>query len=66
MVHRFARKAYGNRWQTKSVPSHHERLLRSALRARSARTRKQECYIRVLTHNLMIIRRAAEIFNGAI
>ena len=58
-VQRFARKAYGNRWQGESVFSRNKRLFGSALRARSVATRKQECYIRVLTHNLMILRRAA-------
>jgi hypothetical protein len=59
MTQRFARKAYGNRWQVESVFSRNKRLFGSALRARSSRTRQQECYIRVLTHNLMILRRAA-------
>ncbi len=59
MARRFAHKAYGNRWQVESVFSRNKRLLGSALRARSAATRRQECYIRVLTHNLMILRRAA-------
>ena len=56
MVQRFARKTYGNRWQVESVFSRNKRLLGSALRARSNVTRRQECYTRVLTHNLMILR----------
>jgi len=59
MVQHFARKTYGNRWQVESVFSRNKRLLGSALRARNAGTRRQECYLRVLTHNLMILRRAA-------
>ena len=59
MAQRFARKTYGNRWQVESVFSRNKRLFGSALRARSTPTRRQECYLRVLTHNLMIIRRAA-------
>jgi transposase len=59
MAQRFAHKAYGNRWQVESVFSRNKRLFGSALRARSAATRKQECYLRVLTHHLMILRRAA-------
>lgn len=59
MAQRFARKAYGQRWQVESVFSRNKRLFGSALRARSTATRKQECYFRVLTHNLMILRRAA-------
>jgi hypothetical protein len=59
MVCRFARKAYRNRWQVESVFSRNKRLFGPALRARQEGTRRQECRIRVLTHNLMIIRRAA-------
>jgi hypothetical protein len=59
MVQHFARKTYGNLWQVESVFSRNKRLLGSALRARSNRTRRHECYIRVLTHNLMILRRVA-------
>ena len=59
MAQRFARKTYGHRWQVESVFSRNKRLLGSALRARSAVARRQECHIRVLTHNLKILRRAA-------
>ncbi len=59
MAQRFPRRAYGQRWQVESVFSRNKRLFGSALRARSPRTRTQECYVRVLTHNLMILRRAA-------
>lgn len=55
----FDRKAYNNRWQVESVFSRNKRLLGSSLRARTDSTREHECLIRVLTHNLMIIRRAA-------
>lgn len=51
--------AYGQRWQVESVFSRHKRLLGSALRNRQAESRNRECLLRVLTHNLMIIRRAA-------
>jgi transposase len=59
MVQRFARKAYRNRWQVESVFSRNKRLLGSALRARKRTSRERECFVRILTHNLMIIRRAA-------
>ena len=59
MATEFERQAYGQRWQVKSVFSRHKRLLGSALRNRNVESRKRECLLRVLTHNLMIIRRAA-------
>jgi len=59
MATEFERLAYGQRWQVESVFSRHKRLLGSALRNRNAKSRKRECLLRVLTHNLMIIRRAA-------
>jgi len=59
MAQRFSKKAYGNRWQVESVFSRNKRLLGSALRARTDSSRERECFLRILTHNLMIIRRAA-------
>jgi len=59
MAQRFARKAYRNRWQVESVFSRNKRLLGSALRPRKRSSRERECFLRILTHNLMIIRRAA-------
>jgi hypothetical protein len=55
----FDKKVYNNRWQIESVFSRHKRLLGSALRNRSEVSRESECLLRVLTHNLMILRRAA-------
>jgi hypothetical protein len=55
MKRRFARRKYGQRWQVESAFSRHKRLLGSALRARSDAARERECYLRVLTHNLMIL-----------
>ena len=49
------RRAYGQRWQVESAFSRHKRLLGAALRARSEPARERECYLRVLTHNLMIL-----------
>ncbi len=49
------RRAYGQRWQAESAFSRHKRLLGSALRARSDESRERECYLRVLTHNLMLL-----------
>jgi hypothetical protein len=49
------RRVYGQRWQAESAFSRHKRLLGSALRARSDASRQREGYLRVLTHNLMLL-----------
>jgi len=49
------RRVYGQRWQAESAFSRHKRLLGAALRAKSEASRERECYLRVLTHNLMIL-----------
>ena len=49
------RRVYGQRWQAESAFSRHKRRLGSALGARSDATREQECQLRVLTHNLMLL-----------
>jgi len=56
---KFNKKIYNNRRQIESVFSRNKRLLGSALRNRTEISRERECLLRVLTHNLMIIRRAA-------
>jgi hypothetical protein len=63
MVRRFRKRAkqsryrrvYGQRWQAESVFSRHKRLLGSALRGMSDASRERECYLRVLTHDLMLL-----------
>jgi len=63
MVRRFRRKpkgsrhrrVYGQRWQAESAFSRHKRRLGSALGGRSDESRKRECHLRVLTHNLMLL-----------
>ena len=45
----------GSAWQAESAFSRHKRLLGSALRGKSDASRKHECYLRVLTHNLMLL-----------
>ncbi len=56
LMHRcFPRKVYGQRWQVESVFSRLKRCLGSALTARSTRRRQQECLLRVLTYDLMIL-----------
>jgi hypothetical protein len=67
MVKRFRRKrrgsrhrrVYGQRWQVESAFSRHKRLLGAALRSRSDAARERECFLRVLTHNLMLLAAAA-------
>jgi hypothetical protein len=59
MQQRFRRRAdqrcYGQRWQAETVNSMLKRNLGSALRARTARRRSKELFLRVVTHNLMIL-----------
>jgi hypothetical protein len=56
MKRRFPKRIYGHRWQVESVISRYKRLLDSALRARTYVAQKQECLMKVLTHNLMILK----------
>src|SRR5262249_20144215 len=49
------RRVYGQRWQGESAFSRHKRLLGSALGGRSDASRERECYLRVLTHNIMLL-----------
>jgi Transposase DDE domain len=49
------RRVYGQRWQAESMFSRHKRVLGSALRGKSDESRKRECYLRVLTHDLMLL-----------
>ena len=55
MKRRFHRRKYGQRWQAESAFSRHKRLLGSALHGRSDASRERECYLRVLTHNAMLL-----------
>jgi DDE family transposase len=48
-------RVYGQRWQVESAFSRHKRLLGSALRSRSDAARERECFLRVFTHNVMIL-----------
>ncbi|MFC1765061.1 transposase [Planctomycetota bacterium] len=59
MKTQFDKELYNQRWQVESAFSQHKRILGSALRGRTDHSRECECLIRTLTHNLMIIRRAA-------
>jgi len=63
MHHHFPKDVYGNRWQVESAISRNKRLLGSALRARTDPSQDRECILRVLTHNLMILRLSLTSFS---
>ncbi len=56
MKKRFFGRIYRQRWQIESLISRHKRRLGAALHSRTWRTQKKECLLRILTHNLMILR----------
>lgn len=56
MATRFNKDKYGQRWQVETVNSMIKRLQDSALRARKYWSQHREIILRVLTHNLMILR----------
>src|SRR3989304_4248284 len=58
MKEQFPKKHYNQRWHIESAISQNKRILGSALRARLEHSRERECFLRILTHDLMIIRRA--------
>jgi hypothetical protein len=59
MRRRFARRKYGHRWHVESSISQDKRKLGPALRSRNPNAQNAEVMLRVLTHDLMILRRAA-------
>lgn len=66
MKRRFFKRLYGQRWQIESAFSRLKRTLSSKLRAKAWPAQKAEAYLRVLVHNLMILRRRlAQVFNRA-
>ena len=65
MRRRFPRRIYGQRWQVESAISRNKRRLGSELRATSWMGQKREVRMRVLTHDLMILRRQAAVFDRA-
>jgi hypothetical protein len=56
MRRRFPRALYHQRWHAESGFSQHKRRLGSALTARSTEAQARELVLRVLTHNLMLLR----------
>jgi transposase len=55
MKRRFHNRKYGQRWQSESAFSRHKRLLGPALRGRSEDSRERESFLRVLTHDIMLL-----------
>jgi hypothetical protein len=55
MKHPANRHHLAQRWQVESAFSRNKRLLGSALHARNEQSQQRECYLRVLTHNLMLL-----------
>jgi hypothetical protein len=45
----------GQRWQVESAISRHKRPLGSVQRSRSDASRERERFLRVLTHNIMLL-----------
>lgn len=58
MRKQFPKHEYGQRWQVESGFSRHKRRLGSALTARSETTQQSEILLRVLVHDLLILRRS--------
>lgn len=57
MRRRFPTDLYHQRWHIESAFSRHKRRLGSALTARRTASQQRELVLRVLTHNVMIVRR---------
>jgi len=56
MATHFNKPKYGQRWQVETVNSMIKRMIGSALRARKYWSQHREIVLRVLTHNIMILR----------
>lgn len=65
MKRRFFKRLYGQRWQIESAFSRHKRRLSSSLRAKTWSAQQSEAYMRIVVHNLMILRMIDEVFNRA-
>ena len=57
MKTQFNKIKYGQRWQVETVNSMIKRSMGSALRARNYWSQSREIALKVLTHNVMILRR---------
>jgi transposase len=63
MRRHFPRALYHQRWHAESGFSQHKRRLGSALTARGGAAQQREIVLRVLTHNLMIVRLQTQGFQ---
>jgi transposase len=66
MQNNFPKKIYGQRWQVETAFSMLKRNLGCAVRARNYHNQNREIRLRVLTHNLMILRRKILCFIQSI
>ncbi|WP_391580951.1 transposase [Bythopirellula polymerisocia] len=64
MATRFDKQKYGQRWQVETVNSMIKQMLDSALRARRYWSQHREIMLRVVKHNLKILRR--KVFYRAV
>lgn len=64
MQRRFPKRAYGQRWQVETVNSMIKRMLGAALRARTYWSQSREIVLRVLTLNLMILKRTKVFYRA--
>src|SRR5262249_34439942 len=55
MTRRFPRRVDGQRGQVASAFRRHKRRLGAALRSRLDAARQRECFLRVLTHTVMLL-----------
>src|SRR5262249_24102018 len=55
MRKRFPKRVYRQRSQVESAFSRHKPLFGAALRSRSDAARERECFLRVITHNIMLL-----------
>ena len=65
MAERFDKATYGQRWQVETVFSMIKHNLGSALHGRTYWSQSRDMMLLVLTHNIMILRRATELFYRA-
>ena len=55
MYRRFLKRVYRQRWQIESVISRLKRRLGSALRGHTDAAKERDCYMKILTHDLMVL-----------
>ena len=65
MQSRFPKKLYAQRWQIETAFSMLKRNLGSALRARGYQSQSREIRLRIITHDLMILRRHCHVVYRA-